>query len=314
MAQPLLTAIVSTYKAERFIKGCLDNLVRQTVFKDIEVIVVDSGSPQDEAAVCAPFVRQYPNIRYVRTEREGLYAAWNRAIAMSRGEFISNANTDDRHRTDAYEVLTGALMAEPTATLAYGDQYISTTENETFEECDARGSGIHVCQEYSREDLLLGCMTGSQPVWRRSSHQQCGQFDPALTVVGDRDFWLRLARLGDFVHLHQPLGVFYTSTAVLSASNGYDDFHRQDFEVMMKHLRLPPWRDMTGLRTKVAKQVVGVGYHFARRNQMAEARRYFTAAWSLDPLNPAVLRTLVLRGLLQLRTGLPSSTDIRVSH
>ncbi len=304
MSRPLLTAIVSTYKSERFIAGLLDNLVAQTVFPDIEVLVVDSGSPQNEAAVCAPYVQRHKNIRYLRTEREGLYAAWNRAVALSSGEFISNANTDDRHRPDAYEVLTRALRDNPQATLAYGDQYISRTENETWAECHARGAGIHETADYSQAELLLGCMTGSQPVWRRSAHAQCGEFDPRLTVVGDREFWLRLARLGDFIHVREPLGVFFTSAGVLSASNGYDDFHRQDYEVMMKYLPLAPWRDMPGIRPRVARHLVGIGYHFARKNSMAEARRYFLQAWRTDPFNPAVIRTLLLRGVLQLRAGL----------
>lgn len=98
MTQPLVTAIVSTYNAERFMRGCLEDLVAQTLFSEMEVLVIDSGSQQGESAICAEYARIHPRIRLIRTEREPLYAAWNRAIPLARGKYLTNANTDDRHR------------------------------------------------------------------------------------------------------------------------------------------------------------------------------------------------------------------------
>jgi glycosyltransferase involved in cell wall biosynthesis len=304
MKTPLLTAIVSTYNAERFMQGCMEDLVRQTVFPDLEVLVIDSGSLQGEAAICGPYVKKFGNIRYLRTEREGLYAAWNRALHLARGEFISNANTDDRHRADAYEVLVGALRDRPEAPLAYGDQFLSNTENETFEACAQRGASIPSYPEFSPAALLLGCMTGSQPVWRRSVHERCGYFDPAITIAGDRDFWLRCVQIGDFVHLRDTLGVCYVSPDTLSGAGNTEKLNQQDFEIMMKYLALHPWRNMPGMKPQVAMRVLGIGYHLARARRMAEARRYFLAAWRLHPLGFNTSKTLLLRGLLGVRWGL----------
>ena len=78
MAEPLITAIVSTFRAERFIRGCLEDLVAQTLLDRMEILVIDSGSPEDERSICEEFARRYPQVRYLRTENEPLYAAWNR--------------------------------------------------------------------------------------------------------------------------------------------------------------------------------------------------------------------------------------------
>jgi glycosyltransferase involved in cell wall biosynthesis len=91
MTTPIVTAIVSTYSAERFIKGCMDDLVAQTIFDKMEVLVIDSGSPESESRVCAEFAARYPDqIVLIRTEREPLYVAWNRGIKMARGRYLTN--------------------------------------------------------------------------------------------------------------------------------------------------------------------------------------------------------------------------------
>ena len=72
MNEPLVTAIVSTYNAEHFMRGCLQDLVSQTLLSEMEVLVVDSGSQQGESTICTEFAREHPQIRFIRTEREPL--------------------------------------------------------------------------------------------------------------------------------------------------------------------------------------------------------------------------------------------------
>jgi transposase len=124
-----VTAIVSTYSVERFMRGCLENLVAQTIFPVIEVIIVDAASPQNERSIVEEFQQRYPNIRYLRTDqREPLYAAWNRAIRLARGEYLTNANTDDRHAPHALETVARALDAHPEAGVAYANTAITAQE------------------------------------------------------------------------------------------------------------------------------------------------------------------------------------------
>ncbi|MFC1637032.1 glycosyltransferase family 9 protein, partial [Planctomycetota bacterium] len=74
----LVTAIVSTYNAERLIAGCLEDLENQTIADRLEVIVIDSGSQENEEAIVCEYQREYDNIVYLKTDRrEGIYTAWN---------------------------------------------------------------------------------------------------------------------------------------------------------------------------------------------------------------------------------------------
>ncbi|MBT3666715.1 MAG: glycosyltransferase, partial [Opitutae bacterium] len=77
-----VTAIVSTFNAQHLIGGCLEDLVRQTIYAkgEMEIIVIDSGSQEEEGAIVREYQSRYDRIRYFRTEqRETLYRSWNRA-------------------------------------------------------------------------------------------------------------------------------------------------------------------------------------------------------------------------------------------
>ncbi|MHC4365321.1 MAG: glycosyltransferase [Planctomycetota bacterium] len=204
----LVSAIVSTYNSERFLRGCLEDLARQTIADKLEIIVVNSGSEQNEEAIVKEFQQKCDNIVYIKTEqREGIYAAWDRAVRAARGEFITNANTDDRHRTDALEIMARTLQSNPDVALVYGDQICTDTPNGTFD--DHHATEMAKRPDYSRQRLLFGCCVGSQPMWRKSLHNEFGYFDEGLTSAGDWDFWLRISSKYGFKHIPEFLGLYY---------------------------------------------------------------------------------------------------------
>lgn len=217
--QPRVTAIVSCYKADRFIRGCLEDLLAQTLGNDLEIIVVDSASPGNERDVVREYQKKHPNLVYIRTaERETVYAAWNRAIKASRGRYITNANTDDRHRPDAMEILAHTLDQHPDVTVAYANCLITRTENEVF--ATAHPTGKYIWLEFDPMALLQkGCFLGPQPMWRKEVHEEHGYFDAAMVSSGDYEFWLRVCRNRKFLHVNQFLGLYLESPASIEHAN-----------------------------------------------------------------------------------------------
>jgi len=204
----LVSAIVSTYNSERFLRGCLDDLEQQTIADKLEIIIVNSGSQENEEAIVREYRQKYSNIVYITTEqREGIYTAWNRAVSMARGTFLTNANTDDRHRKDALEIMAETLLANPDIALVYGDQICTDTPNGTF--ANHHATEMARRPEYSQERLLFGCCVGSQPMWRKSLHDELGNFDESLACAGDWDFWLRISSKYKFKHILDFMGLYY---------------------------------------------------------------------------------------------------------
>ncbi len=215
----LVSAIVSTYNSERFIRGCLEDLENQTIADRLEIVVVNSGSQQNEEAVIKEFQGKYSNIKYIKTDqRETVYTAWNRGIQVATGKYITNANTDDRHRKDALEIMVKILETLPEISLVYADVIITETENEKFESCTP--VGYFSWMNFSREDLLnKGCFMGPQPMWRRDVHHEYGYFDDSFVTSGDYEFWLRISQSCTFMHLPVQLGLYLRSPGSIEHSS-----------------------------------------------------------------------------------------------
>jgi glycosyltransferase involved in cell wall biosynthesis len=215
---PRVSAIVSTYNSERFMRGCLDDLCAQTIFSAIEVIVIESASPQNEGAIVREFQRRHPNIFYHRTEsRECLYAAWNRALKLARAPYVTNANTDDRHAPDAFEKLAATLDARPDVGVVYGATAITEQENATLS--NATLVGQFKARRFDRRRLFWDCLPGPQPMWRRALHDEFGFFDESFFSAGDYEFWLRISAKVKFAPVREVLGLFLKSPSSISHSN-----------------------------------------------------------------------------------------------
>lgn len=207
----LVSAVISTYCSEKFIGGCLLDLIEQTLYQkgELEIIVIDSASPEKEKLIVENFQGKYPHIIYERTpERETIYEAWNRAIKMAKGNYITNANTDDRRHPQALEIMANYLDSYPDVALVYADQLITTIPNDTF--LTTKATRRWHWPEYSYQELRQRCCVGSQPMWRKSLHSQYGYFGAEFSCAGDYEFWLRLGSQGEKMRLiPQILGLYY---------------------------------------------------------------------------------------------------------
>ncbi|MGE5314730.1 MAG: FkbM family methyltransferase [Acidobacteriota bacterium] len=220
--RPKVSAIVSTYKAERFIKACLDDLLAQTLYKkgDLEIVVVDSASPENEKKIVERYAKRHANIRYIRTvKRETVYQAWNRGIKAASGLYITNANTDDRHAPDALETLAQALERHPEAAVVYGDSYITTNPEETWKTCTPERK--FAWPAFDKRLLFDVCYLGPHPMWRRSLHEAYGLFDESYRSAGDYAFWLKLAAHNEqMLHIGSVVGIYLENQASVSLSDG----------------------------------------------------------------------------------------------
>lgn len=302
MTQPLVTAIVSTYNAERFIRGCMEDLVAQTMLNEMEVLVIDSGSLQGESAVCEAYARIHPQIRLIRTQREPLYVAWNRAIGLARGKYLTSANTDDRHRPDFMEVMAGYLEKHADVALVYADQFISHSENETFAQCQRRDARVRKWPDFTPQDLMLRCITGSQPMWRKDLHDDFGVFDTGYRIAADYDMWLRIAGKRTLKRIPSTLGVFFDSPNTISGSKNRLQMDREGLSIKKSHMARVEWHRLAGIQKPLAAALFSTGYwHIEHNRDTHAAKPFIREAIRLDPWMPGYIKTYLIRCVAHIK-------------
>jgi len=230
--RPRISIITSLFKGDLFIKGFLDDITRQTIFNQCELILINAASPGNEEQIIMDYVHRYPNIIYIKLKRDpGLYAVWNMAIRMARGEFIANANVDDRLHPQCYEVFLNALLAHPEIDLVYSEFYYSTIPNEIYENNDHQR--IQHLPEFNKTALWNGvCLPNNHPLWRKSIHTKYGYFDEWYKIIGDYEMWLRIVAHGSrFMRIAGAYGMFYINPRGLSCdysnANRLNEEHRR---------------------------------------------------------------------------------------
>ena len=120
-----VSVIASLYRGGRYIRKYLENITSQTIFGDFcELIIVDANSPENESSIIQEYVTRFPNIVYVGLPyRASIYTAWNIAVKMARGVYITNANLDDIRRIDSLEIQCGVLDTLPFIDITYQDVF-----------------------------------------------------------------------------------------------------------------------------------------------------------------------------------------------
>lgn len=106
---PTISVIVPVYKVEKYLAQCIKSIQEQT-FNDIEIILVDDGSPDSCGDICDFYTTKDPRIRVVHQENQGLSCARNVGIKVSTGEFVCFVDSDDYIAPDYCEVLYQMLL------------------------------------------------------------------------------------------------------------------------------------------------------------------------------------------------------------
>ena len=94
MIEPKITIIVPIYKVEPYIRKCVESLISQT-YRQIEVILVDDGSPDNCGAICDEYARTDSRIIVIHTKNEGVYIAEKKALDIATGDYLMFVGADD---------------------------------------------------------------------------------------------------------------------------------------------------------------------------------------------------------------------------
>ena len=102
----LFSVVMPVYNVEKYLEESIESLIAQTIgFREnIELILVNDGSPDDSDKICEKYAKLYPeNIVYIYQENAGVSAARNRGLEKVRGKYVNFLDSDDKWDECAFE-------------------------------------------------------------------------------------------------------------------------------------------------------------------------------------------------------------------
>lgn len=107
---PLISVIIPVYKVESYLNRCVDSVLNQS-YKNIEILLVDDGSPDKCGEICDQYAEKYGNVKVIHQKNQGLSAARNTGIREAEGEFLGFVDSDDFIEEDMYQVLLQNIIS-----------------------------------------------------------------------------------------------------------------------------------------------------------------------------------------------------------
>lgn len=107
----LISVIVPIYNVEKYLARCVDSIVNQT-YKNLEIILVDDGSPDRCPQMCDDYAEKDSRIKVVHKKNGGLSDARNAGMAVATGKYISFIDSDDYVSDDFFECLLDVMNKE----------------------------------------------------------------------------------------------------------------------------------------------------------------------------------------------------------
>ncbi len=137
--EPLISVIIPIYKAEKYLEKCVRCVLDQT-YRNLEVILVDDGSPDGSGAICDKLAAEDCRIRVIHKENGGAATARNAGLDIMTGEYIAFVDADDYMEVNYIEALY--------RTLKENNAQVSIC---SFKTIDEEGNAVEI-DELHRED------------------------------------------------------------------------------------------------------------------------------------------------------------------
>ncbi|MDD5350270.1 MAG: glycosyltransferase family A protein, partial [Chthoniobacteraceae bacterium] len=269
--------LIPAYNAGPFLGRALES-VRDQVYAEWEVVVVEDGSRDETEALVRAFAEGVPQtVRYENSgARLGVSAARNRAMALARGEVFAFLDADDwwtsRH------LALGLAALDAGADVCFSGFHV-------YDEPEARERETVVPRvppdplaRLFRSNFI---QTASLVTVRRAAAEKAGGFDGALSVGEDCDYWMRVVAAGGRLACTGEPTCFYVKhggsamTRTLLVAEHSAAFYR-------KYLACP-FLPAVLRKALYAGSLVNLG-RLVRREEPVRARALFLEAWRIRPL------------------------------
>ena len=205
MENKLVSIVIATFNAEKYILDLLDSVKKQT-YENLELIIADDCSVDHTQQIISDWLSEYQE-RFIRvellfaSENQGTCRNYNRAMKKSNGEYIKLVDGDDillpeciamlvdECESKKLDLLIGDVLWVQDDGNTYAEHYEDTIKKHEFYEMDA---------EHQHRELLLNndIIITVGEIFRKSFMERFHWFDEQYDLLEDYPFWLRITEEG----------------------------------------------------------------------------------------------------------------------
>lgn len=111
MTKPLVSLVIPVYRHPEWVRKAVDSALAQT-WADLEIILVDDGSPDGSGALCDEYAEKDARVRAIHQKNGGVSSARNAGLAVSKGEYFTFLDSDDALEPEHIERLVHLMERE----------------------------------------------------------------------------------------------------------------------------------------------------------------------------------------------------------
>lgn len=286
--EPLLISIVlPTYNGARHLQASIDSCLSQTR-RNLELILVDDGSPDPETGVIVE--RQTDErVRVLRLDKNvGLPSALNEGFRVAKGDFLTWTSDDNLYRPEALEVMAREMS---------GVDFV-------YAHCsliDEAGAETGTIVPRGPEYLPLDNCVGACFLYTRRVLEEVGEYDPAMRLTEDYDYWIRVSKRFQMRVIDQNLYSYRHHETTLTSVHGREGVSEMIDKARRKHFAAGDFLMAEGLRAY-------------DRDDRSEARKKLISALFRNPFCGHLYRPLVICLLPRFAVSLLVRIKSMLSH
>jgi glycosyltransferase involved in cell wall biosynthesis len=190
---PLISIITPSYNQAAFLEKTMRSVLEQD-YPAIEYMVVDGGSTDSSVEIIKNYA---PQLKWWVSEKDsGQAEAINKGFARASGEFVAWLNSDDYLMPGAISAAVKVLQGNPNASFVYGNVRVVAPDQTIL--------NTLTYEDFQLKDLMSFHIIGQPAVFmRRSALEKTGFLDLNYHFLLDHQLWIRLASVGEMVHVPQ---------------------------------------------------------------------------------------------------------------
>lgn len=218
----LVSIIIPAYKAANYLAEAIDSALAQT-YKNIEIIVVNDGSP-DDGATRDVALSYGDRIKYYEKENGGCASALNYGISVMQGDYFSWLSHDDLYLPEKIErllALAQELGCDDTTVLGCND-LVQTPSGQRTKSLYDNTAGLLSPEKAFGENLNVKTMNGCGLLISKKVLENVGDFRTDYKHLLDRELWMRISVFGyNYAFVKEPLVISraHNQQVTVKASN-----------------------------------------------------------------------------------------------